>query len=98
MYKQRLLSLEADLATLEEKVAPHNKCIAELQEGKSLNEKNEIRKRYMMENHEYNSLCSDIVSVNEKIKDVKTRISKREGFVHCLEECVERIQIYAQAA
>lgn len=98
LYKQRLLSLEADLATLEEKVAPHNKCIAELQEGKSLNEKNEIRKRYMMENHEYDSLCSDIVSVNEKIKDVKTRISKREGFVHCLEECVERIQIYAQAA
>ena len=92
------MALEAELASLEIKAAPHNKCITELQEGKSLSEKNEIRKRYMMENQEYDSLCSDIVNVNEKIKDVKTRISKRESFVHCLEECVERIQTYAQAA
>ena len=98
LHKQQLVALEAELASLEIKAAPHNKCITELQEGKSLSEKNEIRKRYMMENQEYDSLCSDIVNVNEKIKDVKTRISKREGFVHCLEECVERIQTYAQAA
>lgn len=98
LYKQRLLSLEADLATLEEKVAPHNKCIAELQDGKSSDERIGIKSVYMKENPEYVSLCSEIANVKERISDLRTRINKRVSFINCLTECAERIQIYAQAA
>ena len=98
IHKQHLIYLEETLTALEEKVAPHNERIAELQEGKLSYEKTAIMKEYMEENPEYASLCSEIDDINTKIAETKTHIRKREGFADCLTECIERIQTYAEVA
>lgn len=98
IHKQHLMSLEETLTTLEEKAVPHNKRIAELQEGKLSYEKADIMKEYMKENPEYASLCPKIDDIKTKIAETKTHIRKREGFEDCLTECMERIQTYVLAA
>lgn len=98
IHEQQRVNLEDMLKDLEDKAEPHNKRIDELQKNKLLHEKENILKNYMIENPEFDSLCSEIAKIKEKINNIKTHIRKREGFVCCLTECMQRLQIYAKVA
>lgn len=98
MHKQHLANYEKEQSELTEKLAPYEERITLLQEGKLSYERQQIIKNYIIENPEYETLRSKIDGINNQIREIRKHLVKRENFIRCLTECIERIQTYAEAA
>ena len=96
---KKVESLEKSLKTLNEKMQPHEDIIQKLQETcKEQEEKNEVKKKYKIENHEYEQLCLEKEGLLNSISALKGHIQKRSNFIARLKECQNRIQTHLLAA
>lgn len=95
---KQLEVFKSELDVLNNKIAPHKEKIDELVKEDGGNRKYVIEMNYKSENPEYKRLCTEIEYVQNRISEMKERISKRKNFITLLNECLNRIQTYVLAA